>query len=255
MHLNLDAVAILGRANPEGLGVSPFSPSASGICIHPAGFVATAFHTLQNFQATWSPFEIPSAPGTELMIDDAERHERPFFAFPTRAIWEGFSEWEADVIPMRYANGNPERDVAVVKLGDPRERGVLPFVSIASEVPRVGETVSFAGLYQAAERRVDAHGYLSGVQLIQKAVEVIDVRPEGFIIDYEVRGGMSGSGVCNSRGALVGVISERWEPLRSARLLGINRAVGLVRYAQWVVEEYHILCTILSRYEAENDSG
>ena len=153
----------------------------------------------------------------------------------------GAMQGEIDSIPVLAASSNREHDVAVVELGGGGLRRPFPAVPITAECPAIGDVVQFAGLYQDPEPPVDRHGYPLGFRLIRGSVPVVALRPEGFLIDYPVIKGMSGSGVCNQRGSLQGIIIERWEPERSARLVGIQKVLGLVAYAEWIVEEYYEL--------------
>jgi hypothetical protein len=251
--INLDAVALVGRANPEKPRTSPFSPIGSGVCVHPDGVVATCCHTLVNFLERWNPYGISKGPNVRDVIADAERYERPFFMFPSRYAWQNSPEaHEVGVYPMLSFQADRLQDVAVVELGGGRMDRPLPFVSIARNPPNVGDSVQYAGHFQGSETVFDPEGNVLGWSMSHETVSVVACRPEGFLIDYPVRPGMSGSGVCNSAGSLVGIICEYWPPELAAQRVGLKRPLGLAAYAQWLVPQYVVL---RSEARARADSG
>lgn len=237
--MNLEAVVLIGRANIEMSRVSPFSPVGSGICIHPDGVIATCCHTLSNFFQAWSPFEIPRGPDIHLVIEDAERQERPFCFFLAGLDWQNpTGESEASVYPMLSSQADSKQDVAVIELGGGAVDRQLPFVNIARSYPEAGETIQFAGFLRNSETQFDSEGNIVAWRMIHETATVLSCEPEGFLIDYPVSNGMSGSGVCNQQGALLGLIKEVWHPNHAAERVGVDRAVGLVGYARWLIPQY-----------------
>lgn len=240
--LNLDAVALLGRANLPKPGNSPFSPIASGICIHPDGVVATCCHAIEGFLQRWSPHVIPTGPNVEEAIEDAELNERPYFFFPSSFAWQQSTEaHEGIVYPMLSSQGDRLQDVAVVELGGSGADRPLPFVPIATQPPKIGDTVCYAGFYQGHDMLLDPEGNLLRWQVTRETVTVAACQPTGFLIDYPVRPGMSGSGVCDYNGALLGIICEHWPPALAAERVSIEKPLGLVAYAHWLIPQYQVL--------------
>lgn len=240
--MDLDAIVLVGRKNLETPGTSPFSPSGSGICVHPDGVVATCCHTLVNFFNQWSPYSIPRRPDVREVIVDAEPHERPFFFFPSESLWDqpGKSH-EARVYPMMSFQADREQDVAVVELGGEGADRPLPFVPIARNRPIVGDTVQFAGYLQGADTLFDSEGNVLGWRMTREVVKVVACHPEGFLIDFPVVRGMSGSGVCDQKGALLGIVCEHWPAKVAAQRVGIERPLGLVAYAELLIPQYQVL--------------
>jgi hypothetical protein len=198
-------------------------------------------HTIEHFMSEWSIYDPPTTPGSELIVEDSERHESPFVAFPSKSFWNGSVTGEVDMVPILSASSNREHDVAVVELGGGEMRRPFAAVPLDIQRPAIGDVVQFAGLYQNPEPPVDRHGYPLGFRLVRGSARVVALCPQGFLIDFPVIRGMSGSGVCNEQGLLQGIIIERWELERSARLVGIQKVLGLVAYSEWVVEEYYHL--------------
>ncbi len=234
--MNLNAVALVGRANLDKPGNSPFSPMGSGICIDADGVIATCCHTLIDFMRQWSPYDIPSAPDVKEVIADVERQERPFFFFPSRFPWQSKGEHEAEVYPVISFQGNPSRDVAVVELGGGGSGRPLPFVAIDAHPPTIGEVVHFAGV-QGTETVDDPEGNILGWRMPWTTARVVAWQPQGFLVDCPIHPGMSGSGVCNERGNLVGIIIEHWPREAALMRTGLDQPLGLAAYAGWLLPE------------------
>jgi hypothetical protein len=238
--VNFQAVVVIGRKNIEQPGTSPFSPIASGICVHPDGVVATCWHVVSDFLHRWSPYEPPTGPNSKLVIDDAEPQERPVCFFPDPARSSPNGQLVATVYPMLTVQGDREQDIAVIELGSGLPRS-LPFVSIAGERPTPGEPVELAGFRHSDETQYDPEGNIIGWRMIHEKATILACVPEGLLVDYPVAHGMSGGGVWNSRGALVGIIKERWHPEHTQRRIGLKKAVGLAAYGDWIVPQYRRL--------------
>lgn len=247
--MNLDAVVLVGRRNPEKPGVSPFSPTGSGICIHPDGVVATCCHTLVNFLRAWNPHDLPRGPDTKVVIEDAEPQERPAFSFLSREAFSGLpAECESKGLFMLSFQANPVQDIAVVELGGTSEARPLPYVAkISSKPPMIGERVEFAGHFQGSEVLYDQEGNVKGWPLVNDSATVVACLPDGFVFDYPVRPGMSGSGICNQTGTLVGIVVESWPAEHAAQRIGLKKSLGFAAYAQWLIPQYRAL-----RSAAEN---
>jgi hypothetical protein len=218
----------------------------SCICVDPDGVVATCCHTLINFFERWSPYAVPKGPDVKEVIEDAERHERPWFFFPSKFAWQPSGRThEGGAYPMLSFQADRLLDIAVVELGGSGVDRPLPFVRIARFPAEVGDKVRFAGFYDSGVLK-DRDGYLRGWPMCKDEASVICSTPNGFLIDYPVRRGMSGSGVFNGEGGLVGIIVEYWSPEFAAKQVGIEKSLGLCANAHLLIPQYQKL-----RLEAE----
>jgi hypothetical protein len=246
MDFDVSSVALLGRVNPEIPGRSPFSPIATGICIDPDGVVASCCHSVDHFFERWSPYLFSTRTSSNLVLDDVQRHERPWASFMTSTGREDPClgiEYEARGYPVLSVYGDRNRDVAVLELGGRGKVRPIPYVPFATKGAYVGQHIQLIGHFQDAKGPTDADGQAIGFKMTRVETSVLARTARGFLIDTPVRPGMSGAGVCDMGGALLGNVIEVWSPALAKQTVGIDRAVGLVAYAEWLLPIVNILRT------------
>jgi hypothetical protein len=146
---------------------------------------------------------------------------------------------------MLSFQGDREQDIAVVELGGAGLDRPLPFTAIGRRSPEIGDMVRFAGCQDTGALK-DKEGYLLGWSMPQVEAKVVACVTDGFLIDYPVRKGMSGSGVFNSSGALVGLVVEHWSSALALHRVGVERPLGFCASALLLIPQYQKL-----RSEAE----
>ena len=228
--MNQHALVIVGRANPETPGRSPFSPVGTGFCVHPDGVVATCWHTVAGLLRRYSTIDVPRRGGSAVTWHKFERHEVPAFSFLQGVGQPG----EAVVHWMLSGEGNVDEDISLVELGGGRKAGPLPAVTTAEEAPRLGEFVHFIGHHQPAGAPVDPDGQIGGFALTYQGGTVVAADDSGFCLDYAIPRGMSGAPVFRPEdGRVIGMIVETWPSELAASRIGISaevtRAVAIGR--------------------------
>ena len=224
-----DAFGIIGKWHVPSIGAVPLSSLGAGVCVHPAGIVLTALHTIENFIATYtivSPQEADEL-GRRGREIPAEDHEKPRFVFLNTlvsggGVVRGTGLREVQVFSIHHVEGGLKSDIAAVAIGPTKLYSPLPYLRPSPTQPVVGENVFFLGHHQPRGTPKDAYGYSAGLTVNYSQGRVEAIIPDRLLVSGEGAKGMSGGPVVDVDSRLVGIISELWPAALSEARIGIN---------------------------------
>lgn len=208
----------------------PLSSLGAGVCVHPAGIILTALHTIENFIAAYtivSPQEADSL-GRRGQDIPAEDHEKPRFVFLNTLVSGGgvirrSGLRQVQVFSIHHVEGGLKSDIAAAAIGPTEEYSPLPYLRLSHVPPVVGQDVFFLGHHQPKGTPKDTHGYPAGYAVSYSQGRVEAITPDRILFSGDGEKGMSGGPVVNMNSRLVGIISELWPAARSEAILGINQ--------------------------------
>ncbi len=238
VEVDISAITLNTRANPEIDGAVQFSAFSTGFCIDPDGVVATCWHNLEGFLRAWSPVDImPVKGGGRISLPSLEKHEFPRVAFMASLEGPGVMT----NFPILSCAGNVNTDILLLELGGRGKFRPLPHMELDHHPVQVGETVSVIGVYHPPGIRYDDFGLPADLSVAHHTATVLAADAKAIYLDIEVPKGHSGGPVIrHSTMKVVAMTVEVLPAVLAEKELHISRpltrAVRLYDTAHHLVE-------------------
>jgi hypothetical protein len=221
--MNDRAIVFVGRRGLRKPGLSPFTPTATAVCVDPDGVVATCWHVLDEFQRRFSLADLKSVQKTGAVRELIEPQEMPHFS-PNFDLGDSAQRDSLRAVSAIAGRGD---DIAVIEVGGPPKYRPLPYVTIGSGSVKVGAEVEVAGHCQPHGTPVDRDGFAAGWQVHFAYSRIVAEDQTNIYLAWQCLPGMSGGPVCfGESGELIGVLTGNWPRDRARALLGIDIPVA-----------------------------
>jgi hypothetical protein len=233
-----DAFGLVCQKILPANGAVPFVTHGAAACVHPNGVFVTAAHVIANLVRNYSPFSLQEAAQLARVHGTVpvEDHERPYLLLPWAPRRRGSAEelksgFLGHAIAVHRCHGDVATDAAAICVSPGEDFRPFPFLRPRIQPANVGARVRYLGhthQYPFAPIRDDL-GYPAAFAIYYGEANVLALTKGGFLLDAEVKLGMSGGPVVHySSGELMGVITELWPAAFAQQTVGINRPLTLV---------------------------